>query len=59
MAGDMRFEVFTVVKNSIVVFWDTISCTLVCGYQRYEAICFLHLQGSARNAGNLEEYKVP
>jgi len=40
----MIFEVFTVVKIHIEVFWIVTSCSVVVGYQNFGGPCCLHLQ---------------
>jgi hypothetical protein len=41
---DMRFEVFTVLKMSMMVFWVVTPCGLAGAYQRFEGTYHLHLQ---------------
>jgi hypothetical protein len=44
-AGCMRFEVFTVVNMSMLVFWVVMSCGLKDKYQSSGRVYYLCLQG--------------
>jgi len=39
----MRFEVFTVVKIQVEVFWVVMPCSVVAGHQQFGGTCCLHL----------------
>jgi hypothetical protein len=41
--SDMRFEVFTVTKIQVVVFWVLMQCSGVVGYHYFRGTCCFHL----------------
>jgi hypothetical protein len=45
MCRYLRFNVLTVMKMAIMVFWVVTPCSFVGGYQRFRGTYRLHLQG--------------
>jgi hypothetical protein len=48
-----RFEVFTVEKIQVEVFWVVTPCSVVVGYQRFRVPCCLHLNPENLSRGLL------
>jgi hypothetical protein len=51
----LRFEVFTVVKFEVEVFWYVASCSDMVRYQRFGGPCCLHLRGEVKRDATRSE----